>query len=165
MPGRHQLARQPVGADLRAREDQHRSRRPPQVVDQPVDLLAVRDDLRAVRDRFGRRAALADLHVFRVAHDLEREPHHLVGHRRREEQRLADRRHAADDALHVGPEAHVHHAVGFVEHEQLDGAQVGVLLPHVIHQPARRGDDDVDARLERALLHAHLDAAVDRRRW
>ena len=40
--------------------------------------------------------------------------------------------------------------------------QVGVLLPHVIHQPARRGDDDVDAGLERALLHAHLDAAVDR---
>ena len=50
-----------------------------------------------------------------------------------------------DDAPHVGPEAHVHHAVGFVEHEQLDAAQVGVLLPHVIHQPARRGDDDVDA--------------------
>ena len=41
-------------------------------------------------------------------------------------------------------------------------AEVGVLLPHVIHQPARRGDDDVDAGLERALLHAHLDAAVDR---
>ena len=39
--------------------------------------------------------------------------------------------------------------------------EVGVLLPHVIDQPARRGDDDVDAGLERALLHAHLDAAVD----
>ena len=66
-----------------------------------------------------------------------------------------------DDAPDVGPEAHVHHAVGFVEHEQLDAAEVGVLLPHVIDQPARRGDDDVDAGLERALLHAHLDAAVD----
>jgi hypothetical protein len=31
----------------------------------------------------------------------------------------------------------------------------------VIHQPARRGDDDVDAGLERALLRPHLDAAVD----
>ena len=39
--------------------------------------------------------------------------------------------------------------------------QVGVLLPHVIDEPAGRGDDDVDAGLERALLHAHLDAAVD----
>ena len=41
--------------------------------------------------------------------------------------------------------------------------EVGVLLPHVIHQPARRRDDDVDAGFERALLHAHLDAAVDGR--
>ena len=41
--------------------------------------------------------------------------------------------------------------------------QVGVLLAHVIDQPARRGDDDVDAGFERALLRAHLDAAVDRR--
>jgi hypothetical protein len=32
----------------------------------------------------------------------------------------------------------------------------------VIHQAARCGDDDVDAGLERTLLHAHLDAAVDR---
>ena len=31
----------------------------------------------------------------------------------------------------------------------------------VIHQPPGRGDDDVDAGLERALLRAHLDAAVD----
>ena len=41
--------------------------------------------------------------------------------------------------------------------------KVGVLLAHVIHQPAGRGDDDVDAGLEGALLRAHLDAAVDRR--
>ena len=35
------------------------------------------------------------------------------------------------------------------------------VVPHVIHQPARRGDDDVDAGLERALLHVHRHAAVD----
>ena len=71
--------------------------------------------------------------------------------------------HRGDDAAHVGPEAHVHHAVGFVEHEQLDAGQVRVLLPHVIDQPARRGDDDVDAGAERAFLAAHFDAAVDGR--
>ena len=41
--------------------------------------------------------------------------------------------------------------------------EVGVLLTHVVHQPPRRGDDDVDAGFEGAFLHAHLDAAVDRR--
>ena len=35
-------------------------------------------------------------------------------------------------------------------------------MAHVIHQPAGRGDDDVDAGLEGALLRPHLDAAVDR---
>jgi hypothetical protein len=73
--------------------------------------------------------------------------------------RLARQRR--DDAAHIGPEAHVHHAIRFVEDQQLDGAQIGVLLPHVIHQPSGRRDDDVDAGLERALLHPHLDAAVD----
>jgi hypothetical protein len=95
----------------------------------------------------GRRAALADLDVLRIARDFQRVPHDLVRHRRREEQRLAHRRHGRDDAADVGPEAHVHHAIGFVENEQLDAAEVGVLLTHVVHQPAGRGDDDVDAGL------------------
>ena len=114
-----------------------------------------------MRDRFRGLAAAGRPARISVAHDLEREPHDIVGHRRREEQRLADGRHRRDDAADVGPEAHVHHAVGFVEHEQLDAAEVGVLLAHVIDQPARRGDDDVDAGAQGALLHAHLDAAVD----
>ena len=100
---------------------------------------------------------------FGLVRDLERLLHDLVRHRRREEQRLAFGGQRRDDAPDVGPEAHVHHAVGFVEHEQFDAGEVGVLLPHVIHQPARRGDDDVDAGLEGAFLHAHLDAAVDGR--
>ena len=162
MPAAASFLRQPLGADLRPRKDQHRTVGPPQVLDQPLELAGCRQQLRAVRNRLGRLAALADLHVFRLAHDLQREPHHVVRHRRRKEQRLRPRRHRRDDAPHVGPEAHVHHAVGFVEHQHLDGAEVGVLLPHVIDQPSRGGDDDVDARSERALLAAHLDAAVDR---
>ena len=35
------------------------------------------------------------------------------------------------------------------------------LAAHVIHQPAGRRDDDVDAGFERALLRTHVDAAVD----
>ena len=152
MPADGEPARQPIGADLRPREDEHRPFGTPQVLDQPLELSGRRHDLRPVRDRSRRLAAVADLHVLRLAHDLERLPHHVVGHRRGEEQRLPDAGQRGDDAPDVGPEAHVHHAIGFVEHEELDAAEVGVLLAHVIHQPSRRGDDDVDAGLERALL-------------
>ena len=163
-PGGRQLARQPVGADLRPREDQHRAFGPPQVVDQPVELV-VRRRPTATRWVIVFAGALRwpTCTYFGVAHDLQRVRTTSSGIVAEKSSVWRDRRQRGDDAAHVGPEAHVHHAVGFVEHEQLDAAQVGVLLPHVIHQPARRGDDDVDAGLERALLHAHLDAAVDRR--
>ena len=44
----------------------------------------------------------------------------------------------------------------------LDLAQVDRAAPHVVDQPARRGDDDVDAALQRAQLALDRLAAVDR---
>ena len=54
-------------------------------------------------------------------------------------------RQFGDHAPQVGQEAHVEHAVGFVQHEDFDGAQVDEALVHQIEQPARRGDQDIDA--------------------
>ena len=59
------------------------------------------------------------------------------------------RRQRLGDLADVGPEAHVHHAVGFVEHEDLELREIADAAAHVIEQPAGRGDDDVDAGLER----------------
>ncbi len=67
-------------------------------------------------------------------------------------------KHAPD----VGQKSHVEHAIGFVEHEVLEAAQLRVRLPEMIEQPARRADDDVDAAAEGVLLRAHADAAVHR---
>ena len=159
--GGSELACQAIRAHLGTSEDQHRSFRPAQVIDQPVHLVSRPDRFDPVGDALGRRAPLSDLHVGRISCDLERVAENLVGQSRRKEQRLTRHRQHADDAAHVGPEPHVHHAVGLVENQQFDAGQIGVLLPHVIHQPAGCGDDDVDARLERALLWPHLDAAVD----
>jgi hypothetical protein len=58
-------------------------------------------------------------------------------------------------------EAHVEHAVGFVEHQDLDLAQVDGLLLDVVEQPARRGDDHVDPAAQRVDLRLHAHAAVD----
>ena len=67
------------------------------------------------------------------------------------------RRH---DLLHVGPEAHVEHAIGLVEHQRRKPVEVEAAVAHVVDEPSRRGDHDIDTRLERARLRAHVDAAV-----
>jgi hypothetical protein len=67
-------------------------------------------------------------HFSRQAGDLRR-------HRRREEQRLAFARDAAEDALDVGEKPHVEHAVGFVEDEMLDPIELRVRPAQMIEQP------------------------------
>ena len=61
-------------------------------------------------------------------------------------------------------EAHVEHAVGLVEHEKLDIAEAQRIALHEIEQPARRGDQDVDAVEQRADLRTHRHAADGERR-
>ena len=53
---------------------------------------------------------------------VSREPHDFFRHRRRKQHRLARlrRRQHLGDLADVGPEAHVHHPVGFVEHEDFE---------------------------------------------
>ena len=65
------------------------------------------------------------------------------------------------DALHVGPEAHVEHAVGLVEDEHLDVREVAVALAAQVEQAARGGDEHVDAAAKRLGLRLVADAAVD----
>ena len=62
------------------------------------------------------------------------------------------RRQQREDAADVVDEAHVEHAVGLVEHEDLDLAQVDGLLLHVVEQAPGRGDEDVDAAAQRLDL-------------
>jgi hypothetical protein len=94
--------------------------------------------------------------------ELLRQLQHLGRHRRREQQRLTRRRQDRQDALDVGPEAHIQHPVGFVQHEDFKAPEPDRLVPHVVHQPAWRGDDDVHPGLEGAFLNVHRHAAEDR---
>jgi hypothetical protein len=85
-----------------------------------------------------------------------------LGHRCGEEECLTagglDRGGDLADGL---DEAHVEHAVGLVEDENLDGAEIDDALVHQIQQAAGRGDDDVDSAVQRALLMELADAAED----
>ena len=85
----------------------------------------------------------AHLHVFRLAQELLRQLQDFGRHRGREEQRLPLRRKRREDPLHVGPEAHVQHAVRFVQHQHFEAREVGRVVPHVVHQPAGRGHHHV----------------------
>ena len=69
-------------------------------------------------------------------------------------------RRRRDDPPQRHDEAHVEHLVGFVENQNLDAAQVDVALLHQVLEPAGRGDEDVDALLQRPHLRTLPDAAV-----
>ena len=58
-------------------------------------------------------------------------------------------------------EAHVEHPIGFIEHEDLDLAQVDGALADVVEQAARRRDHDLGAAPQAAHLAVEANAAVD----
>ena len=62
-----------------------------------------------------------------------------------------------------GRKADVEHAVGLVEHHVLDLVQHRVLRLDVVEQPARRGDQHLDAGLQLERLRLHVDAAEHHR--
>ena len=105
----------------------------------------------------------ADLDVRRIAEPLAGQLANLGRHRGREHQRLPLLRHRGDDLPQRHDEAHVEHLVGFVEDQDLDVAKIDVALLHQVEQPAGRGDEHVDAVLQRPHLRTLADAAVDAR--
>ena len=70
-------------------------------------------------------------------------------------------RQRGDDLPHVVDEAHVEHAVGLVEHEDRDLVEPDMALVEQVEQAPRRGDENVDAGLQRLHLVMLVDAAED----
>ncbi len=84
-------------------------------------------------------------------------------HGRGEEQGLAGERHQLADALDVGNEPHVEHAVRFVDHQELDAGQEEPPALVMIEQAARRCDQHVDAARELDVLVVERHAADQQR--
>ena len=83
----------------------------------------------------------------------------LIGESRGKQQVLPLLRDQCDDAFDIVYEAHVEHAIGFVEYQHLDTRKVDISLLCVIEQTAGCGDEDVDAVSERRNLRVHPDPA------
>jgi hypothetical protein len=130
-------------------------------MDEQVALLRPDHRIQALVDRLDRSRGRGDVDPRGVVERVADDAQHLLRHRRREEQRLPDRREQREDTLHVGPEALVEHAVGLVEDEDLHSAQIDVSLTGQVQQAAGGGHEQVDPVLECAALRLVAHAAVD----
>ena len=84
-------------------------------------------------------------------------------HRRGEEQRLPRERDHLADAFDVGNEAHVQHAVGFVDDQQFDAGEQQAAALGMVEQPAGGCDQHVDAARQLGVLVAERNAADQKR--
>ncbi len=84
----------------------------------------------------------------------------VIGEGGGEEQGLTLVRQRLHDAADIGDEAHVEHAIRFIQHQQLQGAQGQCPLGQQIQQAARGGDQDVDPELDGVQVRLDADAAI-----
>ena len=68
-----------------------------------------------------------------------------------------------NDPADVGEEAHVEHAVGLVENEELEARKIGAALVHEVHQASGGGDDQLHALAQGLFLGTFPHPAVDGR--
>ena len=107
----------------------------------------------AVEERHG------DFDAFRVLQEAVGELLDFRRHGGREEQRLARERDQLGDALDIGDEAHVEHAVGFVDDEDFDAGHQELAALAMVEQAAGRADQHIGAAFELAVLFVEGDAA------
>ena len=154
-----------VGAMLGAGE--HQRLEPLLFLDQvgeQLALLLLADHVDGLVDALGGGVARRHLDRGRVVQQALGELADLVGEGGREQQVLALLRQQCEHLADVADEAHVEHAVGFVQHQELDAREVERALADVVEQAARGGDEDVHALLQRADLRVDVDAAEHHQR-
>jgi hypothetical protein len=95
----------------------------------------------------------------RISQHVLREIGDRLGHGRGEQQGLALRRQFRDDPADVVDEAHVEHAIGFIEHQDLDPVEPQRVALHEVDEAPGRRDQHVDAVHEVTHLLAHRHAA------
>jgi len=118
----------------------------------------------ALGDALHRRGDRGDRDAGGVAQHLFGELGDVLRHGCREEQRLPPDRQLTHDLPDVVDKTHVEHAVGFVEYEEFDLAELQPVALHEVEQPTGGGDHHLDPLHDRADLAAHRHAADCQRR-
>ncbi len=161
-----ELLGQAVGAMLGFGEHQHLE---PVVrlhkVGEEFALAVLVHRVHDLRHQFDRRIAPRDFDRDRVFHEGVGQLADLVREGGREQQVLPLHRQQRHDAADIGQKAHVQHAVGFVEHQDFNAAQVHRALLHVVEQAAGGGDNDVNTAAQFRDLGVEAHAAENHRRF
>lgn len=133
-----------------------------EVLDKLIALLEVADDVDDLLDVVvGGEFHGTNVALNHVLQEVRGKALNLLRPRCTEHERLTVRTNLADDLADLRLETHVEHAVGLVENEVSDAAEVRLLRLEHVDETAGRGDDDLHAALEVADLRALRCAAVD----
>ena len=99
-------------------------------------------------------------HGLRLAHELRRDLGNAFRVGGREQQGLSLGRALLNQLLHVVEEAHVQHAVGFIQHQGLDGIQAQVAARQMVEDATRRPHHHMRPVLQALLLTAQSHATA-----
>jgi len=152
------------GAALGARENKAAAAF---IVEQVVEHigLAVFGDFEGLEtDIFGRLGSGAESEADRILCVIAHELRHGAFHRCGEAESLALARQDADDAPNGREEAHVQHAIGFIEDEGFDAAQRDEPAVEIIFEAAGSGDDEARALSDGIELAAFRQTTDDKPR-
>ena len=156
------LAVEARGADLRpAEDDRLLGLLGPQHLDQALGLVAGSTSTKACSiastvSCFGVTLTVTGSYMYASARRAIG-----VGHRRREQRRLAARRAHAKDLLDLLDEAEVEHLVGLVEDDIASRGQHQRAARDQVHHPPDGGDDDMGALAQSRLLGLDRRTAED----
>jgi len=127
-------------------------------------LVVFRDAKCELDDAFDRAVRRRHFDLNRIHEDARGERADVRRVSRGEHQVLPLRWQELDDSADIVDEAHVEHAVGFVEHEMLDLGEIGEAAVRKVEQPSRRCDQDVAADPKAVNLRPFADTAEDHAR-
>ncbi len=155
-----QLLGDPVGAQLGTHEDDRAALAGSDRRGDRRLVLGLHDQdvVRHGRHRALRRIDLVRDRVLQITVDERLD---LVLHGRGEQHPLAAGRHLVEQLRDLRQEAQVGHLVGLVQDGDLHVLQRAGTTADDVAQPARRGDEDVDAALQGVDLVAHRRTAAD----
>ena len=156
-----ELLRDAVGAVLGAREDEERALFFAEHLVEQAELLVLHDGVDAQLNLVGGLGGLADLDADGVVDVVANDLADVRVERRRVAHRLAGLGQRADDAADGGQEAHVQHAIDFVEDEHLDGVDVDGAAAKEVFEAAGGGYDEAWAAVELIELGVLGEAAAD----
>jgi hypothetical protein len=128
-----ELLRQPIRAVLGPRK--HKNLSPvaaPDHLGQQLAFAPFIDRIHQLLDAVSRGVSSSDLNLSGIIEKIVREITNLFRERRREQHVLPLFRQVLDDLLDVADEAHIEHAVRFIENKHLDEREIDVSLPDMI---------------------------------